>query len=175
MMTRKFILTILLTTLPFIALAQLKVGTMNPERVMDAMPETQQIQQELEQYVQQRQQEFTEEYSVWIEAVTEYEEQVENGTLSGQQQQQLEQELMEQEEELGNMEQRIQAQIQNRQNELMGPIMQQVENALEVVAQEMDLDYVINQQTSQGDPVVFYASDRGIDITDRVIEQLTSN
>lgn len=148
---------------------------MNPERVMDSLPETEEIQRELEQFVQQRQQEFTESYSVWIEAVTSYEERVEDGTLTGQQRQQEEERLMEQEEELGNMEQRIQAQIQNRQNELIGPVMQRVEDAMETVARELDLDYVLNQQTSAGDPVVYYSSERGVDITDQVIEKLTSN
>jgi len=174
-MLRKTVLTILLASIPLLAAAQLKVGIMNPERVMDSLPETEEIQRELEQFVQQRQQEFTESYSVWIEAVTSYEERVEDGTLSGQQRQQEEERLMEQEEELGNMEQRIQAQIQNRQNELIGPVMQRVEDAMETVARELDLDYVLNQQTSTGDPVVYYSSERGVDITDQVIEKLTSN
>jgi len=174
-MLRKTVLTILLVSIPLLAAAQLKVGIMNPERVMDSLPETEEIQRDLEQYVQQRQQEFTESYSVWIEAVTNYEERVEDGTLAGQQRQQEEERLMEQEEELGIMEQRIQAQIQNRQNELIGPVMQRVEDAMETVARELDLDYVLNQQTSTGDPVVYYSSERGVDITDQVIEKLTSN
>lgn len=174
-MIKKIVLTILIVSIPLLASAQLKVGIMNPERVMDSLPETEEIQRELEQFVQQRQQEFTESYSVWIEAVTSYEERVEDGTLTGQQRQQEEERLMEQEEELGNMEQRIQAQIQNRQNELIGPVMQRVEDAMETVARELDLDYVLNQQTSTGDPVVYYSSERGVDITDQVIEKLTSN
>lgn len=174
-MLKKILLTILITTFPLIAAAQLKVGIMNPERVMDALPETEQVQRDLEQFVQQKQQEFTDEYSVWIEAVGEFEERMEAGTLSEQQRQQEEERLMEMEADLESLERRIQNQIQNRQNELLGPIMQRVEGAMEEVARELDLEYVLNRQTSQGDLVVFYASDRGIDITDRVIEKLTSN
>ncbi len=174
-MLKKIIVTVLITTFPLIAAAQLKVGIMNPERVMDALPETEQVQRSLEQYVQQMQEEFTEEYSVWIEAVGEYEERVEAGTISDQERQREEQRLMEMEEDLENLERRIQNQIQNRQNELLSPIMERVENAMEEVARELDLEYVLNKQTSQGDMVVFYTSDRGIDITDRVIEKLTSN
>lgn len=174
-MIKKIVLTILIVSIPLLASAQMKVGIMNPERVMDSLPETEEIQRELEQFVQQRQQEFTESYSVWIEAVTSYEERVEDGTLTGQQRQQEEERLMEQEEELGNMEQLIQAQIQNRQNELIGPVMQRVEDAMETIAIELDLDFVLNQQTSTGDPVVYYSSERGVDITDQVIEILTSN
>lgn len=174
-MLKKLILTILITSFPLLAAAQLKVGVMNPERVMDALPETAQVQRDLEQFVQQRQQEFTREYSEWIEAITDYEERVDDGTLTGQQREQEEQRLLEKEEELENLENRIQMQIQNRQNELISPIMGRVENAMETVAREMDLDYVLNRQTSQGDLVVYYASERGVDITDRVIELLTTN
>lgn len=174
-MLKKLILTILILSFPLLAAAQLKVGIMNPERVMDALPETAQVQRDLEQFVQQQQEEFTQEYSVYIEAVTDYEERVDDGTLTGQQREEEEQRLMEQEEALENMENRIQTQIQNRQNELISPIMQRVEEAMETVARDLDLDYVLNQQTSQGDLVVYYASDRGVDITERVIELLTSN
>jgi len=174
-MLKKILLTILITTFPLIAAAQLKVGVMNPERVMDALPETEQVQRDLEQFVQQKQQEFTNEYSVWIEAVGEFEERVESGAISSQERQQEEQRLMEKEEDLENLERRIQNQIQTRQNELLSPIMQRVESAMEEVARELDLEYVLNKQTSQGDLVIFYASDRGVDITDRVIEKLTSN
>jgi outer membrane protein len=174
-MLKKILLTILISTFPLIAAAQLKVGIMNPERVMDALPETGQVQSDLEQFVQQKQEEFTAEYSVWIEAIGDFEERMEAGTLSEQERQREEQRLMEKEEDLGSLERRIQNQIQNRQNELLSPIMQRVENAMEEVARELDLEYVLNRQTSQGDLVVFYVSDRGIDITDRVIEKLTSN
>ncbi len=174
-MLKKIVLTILVTFIPLLAAAQLTVGIMNPERVMDSLPETEEIQRELEQFVQQRQQEFTDRYSQWIEDVSSYEERVEEGTLTGEQRQQEEERLSEQEEELGSLEQRIQTQIQNRQNELISPIMQRVEDAMETVAMELDLDYVLNTQTSAGDPVVYYSSQRGVDITDQVIEKLTSN
>ncbi|MEX2574037.1 MAG: OmpH family outer membrane protein [Balneolaceae bacterium] len=174
-MLKKILLTLLVALFPLLATAQLKVGIMNPEQVMDALPETAEIQRDLEQFVQEKQQEFSEEYSAWMEAVSNFEARVEEGSLSGQQRQQEEQELMDREEELGNLETRIQGQIQDRQNELIGPIMQQVENAMGVIASELDLDYVLNKQTSQGDPVVYYASDRGTDITDLIIERITSN
>jgi outer membrane protein len=174
-MLKKLLLTILIVSFPLLASAQLKVGVMNPERVMDALPETAQIQSELEQFVQQRQQEFTERYSAWIEAYTDYEEGVEEGTLTGSQREQAEQQLIEMEEELESLELRIQTQIQNRQNELISPIMARVEDAMETIAIELDLDYVLNRQTSQGDLVIYYASERGVDITDRVIEKLTTN
>jgi|GEM_PF-210782 len=177
-MFKKMALTALVAVFPLIATAQtaqLKVGIMNPEAVMDALPQTAEVQSELEQFIETKRQEFSSEYSTWMEAITSYEERVESGELSGAAQEQEEQRLIEKEEELGNLERNIQAQIQNRQNELLSPVMQQIENAMQAVAEELDLDYVLNRQTSMGDPVVYYASDRGVDITDRVIERITTN
>lgn len=174
-MKRILILTILIVTLPLLAEAQLKVGVMNPEAVLGQLPETEQVQRDLDSFIQQRREEFSQQYQNWMESVSEFEEQVENGTLTGEQRQQREQELGEREEEISAMQQRLQTQIQNRQNELLSPIMQRVENAMEAVAQELDLDYVLNRITSRGDPVVYYASERGVDITEQVIERLKEN
>lgn len=175
-MHKKLSLTLILFLFPLLlAGQQLKVGIMNPDRVMDALPETAQVQQELERYIEQRQQEFVSQYTVWMEAVNRYEEMIEDGTLSGREQEEEEERLIEREEELTNLERRIQMQIQNRQNELINPIMERVEQALETAAIEMDLEYVLNTQTSAGDPLVYFASERSVDITDRVIEILTSN
>lgn len=175
-MWKRGFLTILLFSVPFLLTGQqLKVGIMDPDRVMISLPETEQIQQELQEYNQQMEEMFTAEYSEWMDAVNEFEAAVESGTISDSEQQEEEARLLEQEEELQNLQQRIQRQIQARQNELIGPIMQRVEEALERVADEMNLDYVLNTQTSTGDPLVYYASDRAVDITDRVISVLTSN
>ncbi|MEX2586147.1 MAG: OmpH family outer membrane protein [Balneolaceae bacterium] len=175
-MLKKGFLTILLSTVPLLLIGQqLKVGIMDPDRVMMSLPETEQIQQELQEYNQQMEEMFTAEYSEWMDAVNEFEAAVEAGTISEAEQEAEEARLLEQEEELQNLQQRIQRQIQNRQNELIGPIMQRVEEALELVAAEMNLDYVLNTQTSTGDPLVYYASERAVDITNRVISVLTSN
>ncbi len=174
-MLKKIVVTILIVIFPVFAEAQLKVGMMNPDRVMDALPETAQVQQELQQYFQQRQEEFSREYSVFIEMMAQFEDQLEAGALTDAERQAEEERLMEKEEELNNLEQRLRQQIQMRQEELLGPIMQRVENVMVQIAMELDLDVVLNQQTSQGDLIVYYASERGVDITDRVIEELTTN
>jgi len=175
-MMKNGFLTILISLLPlFVSAQQLKVGIMDPDRVMMSLPETQEIQQQLEQYNQQMEELFVGEYTTWMDEINRYEQAIEEGTLAGQAREAEEQRLIEKEEELENLERRIQMQIQNRQNELINPIMQRVEQALEVAAEEHDLDYVLNTQTSMGDPLIYYASERSVDITDRVIEILTSN
>jgi Skp family chaperone for outer membrane proteins len=73
------------------------------------------------------------------------------------------------------MESRIQRQIQQRQNELFSPLLNRVDTAMSEVAEELELEFVINQTASSGDPIVYYSSQRGVDITERVIQKLTQN
>ncbi len=172
---KKILITALLFTLPVVASAQLKVGIMSPDEVLDAMPETAQVQQQLEEYIQQRQATFENRYQQWIEELTEYSERAEAGELSEDQQRREEERLSEMEEELNSLQNRIQQQIQQRQNELFSPLLERVENAMAEVSEELGIDFVINKESSTGDPIVYYSSARASDITQNVIEKLTQN
>lgn len=160
---------------PLVAQAQLSVGVMSPDQVLDALPETAQIESQLQEFVQQREQEFQARYQSWIEEITAYSEAVEAGEFTEQQQIEEEQRLAELEEELSSFQTRTQNQIRQRQNELFTPLLSRVEEAMQNVSDEMGLSYVLNKQSGTGDPIVYYISDRGVDITDRVIQYLSQN
>lgn len=160
---------------PVAAQAQLSVGVMSPDMVLDALPETTLIESELQEFVQEREQSFQSQYQNWIEEVTAYSEAVEAGEYTEQQQQEEEARLAEKEEELNSLQTRIQNQIRQRQNELFTPLLTRVEEAMQDVSADMGLSYVLNKQSGTGDPIVYYVSDRGVDITDRVIQYLTQN
>jgi len=80
-MKRILIISILLLSIPVLASAQLKVGIMDPDQVLDAMPEATQVQNELEQYIERRQASFQQRYQEWMEELTDYAERDEAGTL----------------------------------------------------------------------------------------------
>ncbi|MEX0662914.1 MAG: OmpH family outer membrane protein [Balneolaceae bacterium] len=172
---KKILLISLMTLLPVMVSAQLTVGIMSPDEVLDSLPETAQIESELESYVQEREGAFEESYQSYIEKMTDYSEQMEAGSMSEDEQASAEEELAELEEELNATQNRIETQIRQRQNDLFSPLLNRVEEAMETVSEELGLDYVINKTASTGDPIVYYASDRGVDITERVIEHLTNN
>lgn len=172
---KQTILTILFILLPLTVFGQLKVGTMNPDAVLDALPETEQVETQIQQYIQERQAEFQDRYQVWIEDLTEFSELAEAGEISEEEQTRREEQLQERQEELSNFESRIQRQIQQRQNELFSPLLNKVDAAMSEVAEELELEFVINQTASSGDPIVYYSSQRGVDITERVIQKLTQN
>lgn len=169
-----FLLTILLF-LPVMATAQLKVGVMNPDEVLDAMPEATQVQTELEQFIEQRQNNFQSRYQDWINSLTEYSELMEAGALDEQQQLEREESLAENQEELNNMQILMDQQIQTRQAELFNPLLVKVEEAMAAVSEELGLDFVLNRTSNTGDPIVYYASQRAQDITQQVIEKVNQN
>lgn len=172
---KKTVLTLLLLSIPLLASAQLKVGVMNPDAVLDALPETAQVEEQLQQYVDERQQNFQQQYQQWIQEVSEFSQQAESGTLSEAEQAEMEERLSEQQEELNNLQNRIQRQIQQRQSELFNPLLTSIDNAMNEVASELGIDFVINKTAGSGDPIVYYSSQRANDITDQVIEKLTQN
>ncbi|NBB76007.1 MAG: hypothetical protein GVY02_01390 [Bacteroidetes bacterium] len=172
---KQFATTLLLVLVPLVASAQLSVGVMNPDSVLNAMPEATEVQAELQEYVNERQQTFQERYQDWINQVTEYSEAVEAGNYTEQQQLEEEERLATIQEELNALESRIQSQIQEKQSELFNPLLLQVEEAMAEVAEEMGLDYVLNRRSSMGDPIVYYSSSRAPDITQQVIDKLTQN
>lgn len=148
---------------------------MDPDVVIDALPETEQVQVDLQNFIDQRQATFQNRYQDWLSQVTDYSERLEAGELSEAQQSELEERLSEMQEELNSLQTRIERQVQERQNELYNPLLLKVENAMAEVSKELGLDFVLNKSSNTGDPIIYYASQRAPDITDRVIEKLTQN
>jgi outer membrane protein len=172
---KRILLTTITLFLPVLAFGQLKVGIMNPDEVLNALPQTAQVESDLQQYVDERQTAYQDRYQAWINEITEFSERVEAGELGEAEQQQEQQRLTEQQEELSNMQNRIQRQIQERQNQLFTPLLNRVEEAMNEVAEELGLEFVLNKNASTGDPIIYYSSQRGVDITERVIQKLTQN
>ncbi len=172
---KKIILTSVLFLIPMLLSAQLKMGVMNPDVVLEALPETAQVQTDLENFVQQRQATFQTRYQDWLGQMTSYSERAEAGEIADADIPAEEQRLTEIQEELNSLQQLIQRQIQERQNELFNPLLLKVENAMAEVSEEMGLDFVINKTTNTGDPIIYYSSQRAPDITEQVIQKLTQN
>ncbi len=172
---KKLLLFTLISLLPLMVSAQLSVGIMSPDDVLDSLPETAEIESELQSFVDERERNFERRYQAYIEKITEYSERVEAGTISEAEQQAEEEEIEDMEEDLTNLQNRVERQIREKQNELFSPLLNRIEAAMETVSRDLGLDYVINKSTSTGDPIVYYASDRGVDITQNVIDYLTEN
>lgn len=171
---KKTLLSLLLLILPFIGVAQDKIGIMNPQLVLASLPETQAIEQNLQNFVTQRQSEFEAKYSEWLEQVTEYQQNLEANVLTAQAQQEEEQRLAEAQAELEGMEQRFQVDLQNRRAELLEPVIQRMDVAMQEIAEENGIQMILNQATAGGDPIVYFISSNAMNITQMVIDRMSA-
>lgn len=154
--------------------AQVRVGVMNPQEVLAAMPEVRSIEENLQQYVTEKETEFQTRYTEWLERVTRYQENLEGNLLTQEAQAREETELTEIQAELEAMNQRFQIDLQNRRSQLLEPLLARMDQAMAEVAEENGIGIVINKATAAGDPIVYFASARATDLTPLVIQRLSN-
>lgn len=170
------VILIAITTLMAAPAAQaqdMKIGFVEPRAILERMPEMRAVQQRLQNFAERKQNELvTSERQLQTE-IELYQQKV--GVISESARQQEETRLTQMETEFRQLQQRAQQEMQQRQAELMGPLLQQMEEAISTVASRMGLDYVLNTTTSNGDVIILYVSPRvqeEYDITNAVMAQL---
>ena len=65
--------------------------------------------------------------------------------------------------------------LQNKQQELVEPLYEQINQAIAEIAKEKSIDYIINIATSNGERIILYASEdfqKKYDITDNVLRKM---
>lgn len=68
-------------------------------------------------------------------------------------------------------QQNLQQLLVQKQNEMMQPIIEKIQNTIDIVAKEKNYDYVL-LKSIQGTPFMLYAKDEGNDLTDAVLLKL---
>jgi outer membrane protein len=176
--TMKTILTILLSAI-LVGVsagdltAQSRIGVVNPQAILDALPETAVIDRRLREYRMELQNELENRAKSLQDNVSAYES---RKTMMTEPQQREEQ------TRLGRLAQQVQQYersipqlAQRRQNELMQPILQEMNTLIERYATELKLDYVLNQQLALNQMPMFFLADASktpYDLTPRILEQL---
>lgn len=176
---RKFSLLILSLFIAFstvdVAKAQeeLKIGYVNPQAVLAKMPEMRAIQQRLQNFAERKQEELLEKEREFQNAVAEYEQKA--GVRTQEANQREQERLGQMQQDLSMAQQQAEAALQQRRQELLSPMFTQIGTAIDAVAEDMGLTYVLNTTTSSGDLIILYASDEyqaKYDITDAVMQEL---
>ncbi|HAC15431.1 MAG TPA: hypothetical protein DCE78_05730 [Bacteroidetes bacterium] len=175
---KKYTLLLLIVTLGFAVTelqAQTKVGYINPQAVLEALPETQAVQKKLSDFVQLKQSEFATQEEAFLSKVRQVQEQVQAKLISEADLEKERQALEQQQEELVALQDTHQIELRRRQQELLQPILASIDTAIGEVAVELSLDYVLNELTNQGEMILLFVSNDGknsLNITDRVIQKL---
>ena len=152
---------------------QLKIGFVNPQEIITKMPEMKAVQQRLQNFISDKQAELQEKQEAFQNAVNEYQQKM--SVLSSDAKSNKEEELGEMQANLREAQREAQEAVQQKQQELVQPLMESINNAIDAVANEKGLDYVLNTTTSQGDVIVLYASQeykQKYDITGDVMNKL---
>jgi len=154
------------------SIAQVKIAYMNPNAVLVQLEEVIAIDQQIEALIDQRDQEIVNKATALQQAFTDYESI--RLSLTQEQQQAREAELLQQNQELETERDTYLNEIRQRRAQLMQPIIEQMDAAIQKVATSMDIDLVLNEGTSYGDAIVFYANEERLNITNQVLEELKS-
>lgn len=152
---------------------EVKIGYVNPQAILASMPEMKAVQQRLQNFTARKQQDLTVKEQAFQAQVTAYQQKI--GVISADAQRQEEERLGQLQNELIQAQQTAEQELQNKRNELLGPLLEQIGTAIDNVAESMGLIYVLNTTTSTGDLVILYASEEyqaKYDITEKVMEQL---
>lgn len=151
----------------------LKIGYVDPQSILQKMPAMAAVQKKLQNYGAKKQQDLTTQQNNYQQALQEYQQKA--AVLSDEAKQKQQQNLQKMRQQLTQANQQAQQDMQQKQQELVAPLLQQVQDAINKVAKEMNLTYVINTMTSSGDYIILYASDSAqqkYDITQKVEDEL---
>jgi outer membrane protein len=151
--------------------AQMKVGHLSSEAIMQQLPDAQDAQRQLDALVAEWQDALTRMQEEWKQSFDEYDKRKLIMTEARR---------SEAERELRDLDQRI-AEYRNqkfgqngelfvKQNELMKPIQDRVFKVIEEIAEEEDYDYILDKS---GEILMMYANEEH-DVTDKVLAKLQS-
>lgn len=163
---------LMLASAPDLA-AQSRIGMVNPQQILNALPEKAVIERRIRDYQAELQTELETRARSLQQNVNSYES---RKTLMTQPQQREEEtRLSRLSQQLQQFERSIPEQLQRRQGELMQPIITEMNGLIERYAKELNLDYVLNEQLALNQfPMIFIANTTATpyDLTPRILEQL---
>ncbi len=119
----------------------LRIGYTEAEGFIQYLPETQQVQQTLQREAQQSQANLESKLATLQEKFERYQQQ--QALLSDETRQQREAELTQLQQELQQADAQTQQQLAQREAELLEPILNKVQQAIDEVAREKNLDIVL--------------------------------
>jgi outer membrane protein len=137
-----FFFALLLAAAP-VAQAQ-QAGYITEQAVLSQMPEMQKAQKQLQQQVQSERQQLQQKQQQLRQRMQKF--QNESNMLSEQTRKERRSQLQKQQQQLQQQMQKLRQQIAQQERELLRPVIDKYRGAVEAVAQERGLDFVITEQ-----------------------------
>ena len=172
LLTLSFFIAISASTVAH-AQEEMQIGFVNPQAVLAKMPEMRAVQQRLQNFAEQKQQELKQKEDAFQQEYNNYQSKA--SVISDAANEREQQRLGQMQQDLITAQQEAEQALQTRREELLGPLFEQIATAIDAVAQQMNLSYVLNTTTSTGDLIILYASEEyqsKYDITEAVMKEL---
>ena len=162
--TKKIIAILIVVLTTGAAMAQSNIAHVNSQTLLDTMPSRVLAIKKYQEFEAAGIKELQEMQVDLEQAIAKYQQSVQSGTMSPVIQKIEEDKLQKKQAALQERDQSLQVELQAYSNELNAPILQRVQDAIKMIAEKKNLDYVIDITA------VMYA--QGDDITDEVVVEL---
>ncbi len=116
---------------------QERIGYVNPQAILQKMPELKAVQQRLQNFVEKQQSQLDQRREKVNEQIAQFQE--DQGDMNAQGRQQEQARLGELQAQLQQAERQAQQEIQQKQQELVSPLYQEINKSIQAVAQQMNL------------------------------------
>jgi outer membrane protein len=160
---KKFLLVLVVVVSAGAAMAQMKIGHVNSQQLLDTMPSRKAAMQKLADFEKEGVQELREMEADLNKSITAYQAKMKD--LSPVMQQIEEEKLMKKQQAFEDRQQSLQYEMQAYSSELNNPILTRVQEAVKRVADLKKLSYVIDESVT-----LYFGG--GIDITGEVAAEL---
>src|SRR5690625_5313202 len=131
-------------------------GLVDAWGVLERMPERRAVQQRLQNFAERKQNELIQKERELQTELEAYQQKV--GVISEQARQNEEERLTQLDQEFRQMQIEAQQEVEQQQAQLMGPLLQQIQESINNVASQKGINYVLNTITSSVDVILIYIS-----------------
>lgn len=164
---------VLLLVLASSLVAQTRIGFLNPQLVLDQLPEREVIERQLNRWLDEKEAEFEELAVEFQRELRRFQEVADD--LSPSELQRRQRNLQTLNQQLEEFQIRVERDLERRQAELLQPILMEIDQIIEEIAKSKGLTYVLNQATAEGELFLIHVSEevaREFDLTPLVLERL---
>lgn len=151
------------------AATPVKIGFASVNYILSQMPEYKQIEKELEEYQKKLEAEHQKSIQDFQTKVQNFEKNGENLTVK--QFEDSRRQLQEEQRNLENAPRILQLKYAQRENELLAPAFEKIQDNIDVVAKENNFSHVLNSEVA-GTPTLLYVSDEQNDISNLVLKKM---
>tara|TARA_B100000575_G_C23142164_1_gene665063 strand:- start:2899 stop:3438 length:540 start_codon:yes stop_codon:yes gene_type:complete len=149
--------------------AQVKIGYMNPSMILAQLDEVAVVDQLIEQLIQERDSELMSKANQLQKDFIAYEEA--RSMLNEEARLIREEDLLARDQQLQEERENYLNEITQKRAQLLQPIIEKIDQIMAEVAQEKELDLILNETTSYGDAIVFFSSEE-LNITQEVLKRM---